>query len=175
MSNTQSWFKDFGFTMVVEEPVYELERIEFCQSQPVWTPSGYLMVRHPRKSAVKDSLSLMPLTDVKTWGRWLQSVGSCGMSLTGGIPISQEIYNTYLRHAAGKALHHRSLETGMALLAKGMHRSYGTIADRTRYSFWLAFGYTADAQIAIEQEYSKMRYTYGSNPICDAAYNLPFF
>jgi len=36
-----------GFNMVVEEPVYELEKVVFCQSQPVFDGVSWTMVPIP--------------------------------------------------------------------------------------------------------------------------------
>jgi hypothetical protein len=36
LDDLSSWFHDMGFTMKVEDPVYTIEEIEFCQTQPVF-------------------------------------------------------------------------------------------------------------------------------------------
>jgi len=41
-----TWFLEMGFTMKREAPVKVFEEIEFCQTHPVWTPDGYVMVRN---------------------------------------------------------------------------------------------------------------------------------
>lgn len=176
LPDVPDWFRDHGFTMVVEPPVYEIEKIEFCQSQPVWTPEGYLMVRNPRKAAIKDSISLVPLESETVWRRWMRSVGECGLSLTGGIPVCQDIYQSYIRHAAeATELYHNAMQSGMRMLARGMHRKYQRVHERTRYSFDIAFGITPDEQLAIEAEFRRMAYTYEKPPMRSESYSLPWF
>jgi hypothetical protein len=176
LPSVPDWFRNHGFTMVVEPPVYELEKVEFCQSQPVWTPEGYLMVRNPRKAAVKDSISLVPLSSETVWRRWMRSVGECGLSLTGGIPVCQDIYQSYIKHASGATrLYHNSMQSGIQMLSRGMHRKYQRVHERTRFSFDIAFGITPDEQLAFEEKYRTMDYTYVDPPLRFESLSLPWF
>jgi len=151
------WFHEMGFTMKVEDPVYNLEQIVFCQSQPIWTPQGYIMVRDPRTAISKDCLSLKPLDNPKTARRWFAAVSIGGLSLTGGIPIWQEFYNTLAR-SAGDAipLTDPTLDTGLARLARNMTRRYQDIHDKTRCSYWIAFGIDPSEQVVAEEHYRRI-------------------
>jgi len=99
----------------------------------------------------KDALALKPLDNHKVFKRWMRSIGLCGMALTGGVPVMQEYYQAYLR-AAGQAkpLTDPTLVSGMEMLSRGMKRSYSTIHELTRVSFWRAFGISPDMQHALE-------------------------
>jgi len=158
----KEWFLKLGFSMTVEEPVYELERIEFCQAHPIFDGHSYTMVRN-MKSFHKDSISLLPLTSQRVLKAWLGAVGDGGMSLTGGIPIWQDFYDLYQRSAgalsskrrrrgASRLLDTGAMETGMLMAARGMTRSYGDVSPEARYSFWLAHGVQPDHQRAIEEK-----------------------
>jgi hypothetical protein len=148
----EAWFHDFGFKMKVEEPAYVFEHIEFCQSRPVFDGRGWIMVRNPHTSLSKDACCV-----VKDYGwgpaarLWLGAVGECGLAMTGGIPVLQEYYSAFLRHAEGRR---RDLtvvsETGMAMLSRGCTRRYTDISDDARVSFWLAFGVSPTQQRAYE-------------------------
>lgn len=153
--NLQRWFLRFGFNMKIEKPVDVFEQIEFCQTRPVWTPEGWIMVRNVPTSIAKDCLSLKPLDNYKLYKRWVASVGMCGLSLTGGVPIVQEFYQSLIRSAQGAKplVGETTLETGFARLAIGMKRKYTEVDPMTRVSFWRAFGITPDKQIAYEKEY----------------------
>jgi hypothetical protein len=48
------WFDKMGYTMESEGVVDIFEKISFCQTKPVWTPSGYKMVRNPSTAIAKD-------------------------------------------------------------------------------------------------------------------------
>lgn len=158
----REWFLQLGFNMTVELPVYDLERLEFCQAKPIFDGFEYTMVRNLR-AFTKDACVLIPINSEKTMASWLGAVGDAGMSLTGGIPIWQEFYSV-MQRSAGEAssarrrkgaafLNQSAFETGMMMSAKGMERKYGEVSARARFSFWLAFGITPDHQEALEAQY----------------------
>jgi hypothetical protein len=159
------WFLEMGFSMKVEEPVYDIEGIEFCQTHPIFTPDGYVMVRNFPKAVSKDCLSLKELSAPRVCKAWIDAVGQGGLSLTGGIPVYQDFYSSYIRIASGIKLprqrlsrnrHHvpdAGIGGGMAWLSRGMSRHYQPIDPRTRHSFYIAFGTTPDEQMLLEQVY----------------------
>ncbi|QKN22666.1 RNA-dependent RNA polymerase [Erysiphe necator associated tombus-like virus 8] len=167
-----AWFTDMGFTMVVEPPAYELEHVDFCQSRPVWTPSGYIMCRNPHTALVKDTVCLKRIDCEANWRSWTRSVGECGMSLAGGIPMFQAFYGAYLRSAGDAKINkmHKA-EGGLKLASAGMHRKEQEIDDFTRLSFYAAWGILPDAQVVAEKEYSAMLLDYHdpeplAEPLC---------
>lgn len=153
------WFLNMGFSMQVENPVYDLEAVEFCQTHPVWVgpdPRHYVMVRHPHYAIAKDSMCLQSYGTVPLFKGWLHAVGTGGLSATGGIPVFQDFYSAYLR--AGE--YHRSVVDGQSwgvrCLSRGMNRGYSPVHPRTRYSFWLAYGYTPPEQLVLEEHYKHL-------------------
>jgi len=164
-STMADFFLRKGFTMVCEKAVYELEHIDFCQGSPVWTPEGYIMVRNPRTALVKDTISLTKFESERHWKRWMASVSDCGLSLAGGIPVMQEFYACLGRSSGGAKRFEKGPGGGLEHLSRGMRREYGEIAERTRYSFWLAFGLTPAEQLATEHLYADVRLDYGSNQL----------
>jgi len=146
-----NWFLEMGFTMKVEEPAYEFEHIEFCQTQPVWTPDGWLMVRNPNKAISKDLVSLLNLD--QCFGAYCHAVGSCGLAAYGGIPIYQDFYSNLLSSGkiTGLATDNNSVGRGLRYLSQGMSRTYASIHPRTRASFCFAFGITPDEQVLLEE------------------------
>lgn len=160
------WFLEMGFSMKVEKPVYDIEGIEFCQTHPVFVAGSYIMVRNFPKSISKDCLSLKELNSAKVCRDWLDAVGQGGLSLTGGIPVYQDFYSSYIRIASGITVpktrqsskrRHRApdveLTGGLAWLSKNMNRHYQQISPETRHSFYLAFGVTPDEQLNLESFY----------------------
>lgn len=146
LSNLSMYARSLGHDLKVESPKYVFEEIEFCQSQPIWVPSDeggkWIMVRQVPKSIAKDAICIKPLTTPQLAKRWAKAVGQGGLSLTGGIPIVQELYRAYERLGGDEKplLNDPTQETGLALLAKGMKREYGPVHWLTRVSFWRAFG-----------------------------------
>jgi hypothetical protein len=145
-----------GFQIVLEDPVDCLERIDFCQSNPVCVDGSYRMVRSPDKAREKDSISLLHHQNVDSIRKWLAAVGECGMALCSGVPVMQELYTAYLRFGkASKIASAMGMDTGASFLARGMNSTYKRVAPSTRDSFYAAFNITPDEQIALENQYKR--------------------
>jgi len=159
-NNLSAWFLQMGFNMTIEKPVFEIEHIEFCQSNPIWTPEGYIMVRNIHKALSKDCLSIKPLNNPKIARRWLSAVGQGGVSLTGGIPIWQIFYNRLhiLSEGATALENDPTQETGLKFLMKGMRRQVSDVHPQTRASFFAATGILPDLQVAIEHQLKNLNF-----------------
>lgn len=151
--NLHQWFLMMGFSMKVEDPVYHIERISFCQTSPIWTPLGYTMVRDPHIAFAKDSVSIHQWTDKAQWQGYLGVLGKGGLSLTSGIPMWQSFYHRMVRCSGGKVIKsHVYEESGLAMLAKNMEGGVREVHPLTRESFRVAFGIDSDYQVVIERE-----------------------
>jgi len=150
-----------GFSMTVEDPVYELEHVVFCQCQPVFDGHKYVMVRDPRTAISKDCVAIKPLDNMKVYQSWCSAVGHGGISLTGGIPVWQNFYQTFVRASNGaKQLIDSTLEGGLQMMSRGMLREMDRVDDHCRLSFWRAFGVTPESQLAIEDIYDAHKTDY---------------
>lgn len=153
MADLSEWFLEMGFTMKVGKPVDVFEQIEFCQTQPVYDGSRWVMCRNPRVCMPKDCVSLLPMEQGNCAAAWMTAVGECGISLAGGIPVLQEFYCALLRGGCGhrmkKGIH---METGFFRLAKDMDRTVGEVSVSARVSFWRAFGVTPTDQMFMEDK-----------------------
>jgi hypothetical protein len=153
----QKWYAQFGMEMKIESVTDILERIEFCQSHPVYNGEYYVMVRNYPSSTCKDSISVKPLPTDLLQRRYLRSVGECGLSLTSGIPVVQEFYQAMIRIAGDvDPLTDPSMETGMTWLAVGLNPLYKPPCDEARVSFCMAFGITPAHQVALEEIYENL-------------------
>lgn len=153
----QEYFTEMGFVMVTEEPVYELEKISFCQAQPVYDGVSYVMVRDPRTCISKDCFSLKPWGNSKEYESWIAAVGNSGSALAGGIPVLHSFYKSLVRagrNAKPLSLKDPALIGGLYWSSKGMNRSKYAVSDEARFSFWRAFGITPDAQEILEKQYN---------------------
>jgi hypothetical protein len=172
-SGLEDWFLEMGFNMVVEEPVYTLEKVVFCQSQPVYDGTNYIMVRDPRSSIPKDCLAVKPLDNPKIFEKWCAAVGLGGMSLTGGIPVWQNFYRAIIVSSHGqKPLTDPTLK-GQFYSAKGMDRLFREPTDECRFSFYLAFGIHPEEQLASEVYYDSVDLTWGADELKTKYVNLP--
>lgn len=149
-----SHFDALGFVMKVEPIVRVLEELVFCQTQPVYDGVKWRMVRDPRVCLSKDLYVADRVCAYRHLKAQLYAIGSCGLSLTGGLPVLQEFYYSLQRHGSkGKAVDHNFLESGFMRLSYGMTESYRLVTDVARVSFCRAFGIVPDLQIAMERAY----------------------
>jgi hypothetical protein len=162
MEGFDEWFLEFGYRMTVEKPVTCLEHVEFCQMHPVRGPYGYTMVRNIRTALAKDTVTVLPVTNEGAARTWFKAVGQCGLSLASGIPMMQNFYQLYDRQSTktSKVSEHGAMQTGMAMLARDMEHRYSVPTSDTRYSFWLAFGFTPDEQRAYEYKFDNYQIDY---------------
>jgi len=150
------WFLEMGFTMKVEEPVRVFEKIEFCQTHPLWTPSGWVMCRDGLVAMAKDCHSVLPLEQRTMALGYATAVGECGLAMAGGVPVFQEFYLALLRMGRGVRIgKHPALESGFARLSAGMARKVADVDDNTRVSFWEAFGILPSLQVQLEEALRK--------------------
>ncbi len=146
--------RNLGFTMVIEKPVFELEEIEFCQTHPVCVDGEWRMVRNFHSAREKDSMCLFPLDNPGARKSWLYAVGECGLALTSGVPIFQELYTGYMRN--GRPSHMSEavfMQSGSRMMSQGMEAKFTPVSAGTRVSFFKAFGITPDEQVALEKYY----------------------
>lgn len=153
-----SFFLDFGLTMKVEGQTDQLEKIEFCQSQPVFDGANYIMVRDPRVCLDKDLLSVKPVHSLTEWKRQCTAIAECGLALAGHMPVLCSFYS--MLHQGIKV--DRELETGMDYLARGLVGKRRVPTESSRVSFFVAFGITPDEQIALEEHYDTITPEYRS-------------
>lgn len=150
------WFLEMGFRMVAEEPVYELHMIEFCQMHPIEIGEECRMVRNIPTALRKDTLTVHDVSNAATREKWCTAVGTCGLWLTGGVPIVQDFYQTYQRIGCmrqSKILNDPTFATGMRLMAKGMEEHYREPDAWTRVQVFEAWGVTPDEQTELEAYY----------------------
>lgn len=150
-------FEEFGFRLEVEEPVFELEHLEFCQMNPVYDGVDWRMVRKTCSALQKDTMSLIPFTSEKLLRKWLYSVGECGLALCSGMPVMQSFYEMYCR--LGKPSNIGSatyMECGARQLARGLEAVVRKVSDAARYSYYLASGITPVEQMGLEKYYSSI-------------------
>jgi len=149
----------FGFDVVLENPVYTMEKIEFCQTHPVMLDDvNCVMTRNPGICFSKDSISIIDISQEDVAKRWARAIGECGLSLTSGIPVCQNFYRHLMKYSNTSLGAHPALETGFSRLAVGMGPGlYKTPTAAARVSFYKAFGLSPEAQKALESYYDHLQ------------------
>jgi hypothetical protein len=156
-SGLDYWFNDMGFRMTVEKPVYIFSQVEFCQMKPILTLSGWRMVRNFDVAREKDSLSIIPLQADSTFRKWIYAVGEGGLALTSGVPVFQAMYLMYMRNGAPSNIHlHPGMQSGARIMSVGMQKKSSHVSALARATFFEAWGYTPDEQIALEEYYDSL-------------------
>lgn len=160
------WFHSMGFNLALEDPVDVFEKISFCQTNPVWTPSGWVMVRTGLASLVKDVTSYVGLPSEKAVRTYFSEIGVMGLSCAGGIPVAQEVYNQLAAIGEGRRTKSQ-ITSGLKWISAGMTRTYGPVHPLTRVSYWRAFGIAPAMQEALEEEVRTWSFAYDrSEPVC---------
>lgn len=156
MSPLSKWFLEMGFNMTVEDPVYQFDQIEFCQTKPIWGGDYWIMCRNPYTAITKDSVMLKRWDTEALFRGWLDAVGTGGLALTGQLPVFQELYQLYRRSGMWRKISEDLLPWNLRCMKEGVNREYGHVHPETRASFYWAFGMTPDEQVVLEKHYRKM-------------------
>lgn len=164
LSNSAAWFLDFGYTMKVEPPVRVFERIEFCQTQPVYDGNQYVMCRKPQVVMTKDFTSLKNVNTVGAWRFYCQAISDCGIAAYGNIPVLGAMYNV-LNVGGRRSKKFKELNGGLEWMAHGMTNTLTEPHYLSRVSFFRAFGITPDHQVGIEEWYNNQTLRYNPGPL----------
>lgn len=150
----ESWFLDFGFSMKVEAPVHVFEHIEFCRMHPVNAGDAWVMVRNPLDAIKRDCTTILSMPNLAAVSTWWKAIGDGGSAITGGIPVFQAMYAKLASHGVTSNLRNDTWLSETGFMRLRSHRTSRTVLPLTRYSFWLAFGITPDAQEEFEREFN---------------------
>lgn len=157
------WFLKLGFNIIAEAPVFEIEKIEFCQAHPIFVGPSYIMVRNLAASMAKDAYCLAKIDHANSVTAWCAAVGAAGTAMCGGVPVVDAFYSYYERSGTRNAKWEKAYgATGMTWLARGMTRRGLPILDETRLSYYVAFGVLPDMQRYLEQHFGRMTVPSGS-------------
>jgi hypothetical protein len=165
LDDLPQWFNRRGFIMKVENPVYTLEHVEFCQCKPVYLHHSYTMVRNYPTSLLKDAIIIKPMINKRLYQRYLYTIGMGGLALTSGCPINQEFYSRMIECGYPSMVDDPSLDNGFKYFSKGMEARYYEVSPKSRYSFWLAFGILPDEQVVIEAKFKELSYLFDKHPL----------
>lgn len=163
MDGIDEWFKMFGFKLTKEPAVSVFEKIEFCQTQPVYCEDGWRMVRNPFTATSKDIVSMLGWNGPVEFSQWCGAIGTCGLALCRGVPFWESFYARFKGDVSEHVID-RFQKSGLGYTSKSMN-STASITEASRYSFWLAFGLTPDEQIALEDIEVDISYGEGPTPL----------
>lgn len=174
------WFLEMGFTLTSEGVADVFERVDFCQTRPVYTSKGWVMCRSPYVGLCKDVLCKHPDMGAPERGyrRWSYQVGLAGSALADGVPVFSAAYAAMVRlgEPCARVQGFGDMESGFEHMCRGMSKAGAVISPEARVSFWRAWGITPDFQEALEGEYDKLTQFSGIRSVTSVVDNpgLPF-
>lgn len=154
--NVVPYYEKLGFKMKVEDPVFHLERVDFCQTRPVFDGRKWRMVRHIT-SIAKDCCTVINWEQLAPW--W-SAIGTCGLAVAGGIPIHNSFLKWLKRSGGdegGVRCHALWKNEGLSWYRMGLDLSHeDTVTDEARLSFQAAFGISPEMQVSLENVYDNL-------------------
>jgi len=145
-------FKNLGMTTKIEEKTSITEQIQFCQSHPVKTVTGWRMVRDYRRV-----LSRLPYTirsyQGRAWLKYAKAVMHCERVMSDGVPILNVIASSLERALANVDFDESYLDTKMLRKLDREKAFVGlSVTPEVRASYSLAFDISPEDQVALEDE-----------------------
>lgn len=155
LQGLSAWYLGYGLRMKVEEPAYEPERVEFCQSRPVFDGSQWVLVRNPSKAFNTDGFVPFTLSSTAA-SEHIRAVGLCGLSMAAGMPLFDCFYRR-LVDAGKTGRFDTALLGGLAYqhalqVRAGYYAVSRPVSPECRMSFWKAFGISPDEQCVMESQ-----------------------
>lgn len=157
LSDLRDYFLDFGFKIVSETPVEEVEHIEFCQSKPLFCNGIWRMVRNVKTCLARDVTAVNFAHDESMYLSWLYDVAGCGLAFCSDVPILGSYYKMLKRFGVEGNYHDRkdSYFNVYRTLSRGVDLVNVEPDDYGRYSFWKQTGITPDAQCELERYFDE--------------------
>jgi hypothetical protein len=160
LGDLKAYMQEFGFKIVTEEPVYEFEQIEFCQTKPVICNNVWRMVRNVRTCLFKDVTCITLGHDKNEYRRWLRDIGTCGLAVSSDVPVLGAFYRCLQRiglegqYSGSWDKEYKWYHT----MSRGASNHLQCPDDQGRYSFWLSTGITPDEQLEFERLFSRVEW-----------------
>nr|QNT38505.1 RNA-directed RNA polymerase [Soybean dwarf virus] len=160
-SHMHSWFKDYGFDMQIETPVYKIGQIEFCQSKPVKINGYYRMVRK-QESISKDAHSLISMASAEDVKTFMSATAQCGMILNSGVPVLDAFHKCLYKASGYKKVSQEAIER---IVSFGTQDKLGLRKERVeepitmdnRLSYWESFGVDPQTQVLVERYFDNLQ------------------
>lgn len=152
LQGIEGWMTKRGFRLVMEEPVYALSRVEFCQCRYVaTTPST--MVRNPLKAITQDHAWIEDRSI--TMPEVLAATGLGGLSLYGNVPVLGAYYDMLARCTRPSKKTLARLDFRSSWLRDATFTgAYAEPSEASRYAMWESWGISPGEQRALERDFA---------------------
>lgn len=166
-------FAEYGFSVRVDQTTDTFEKLDFCQTRPVWTPYGYKMCRDPAKALGTDCVSVRDMP-VKAIPKHRAAVAACGLAVASDMPLFRSYYKRMAEHQPDVKADLGIFGERNRELMEGT-RNYHEITVETRNSFARAWGISPSIQVEMERVARSINFvdSFGSTSLCvDTAHTL---
>lgn len=151
LSGITHWMARRGFRLVMEDPVYCINHVEFCQSRFVGVQPP-TMVRNPLKAICQDHAWIEDRSI--SHAEVLAATGLGGLSLYGNIPVLGAYYDMLARTTVPSKRTLGRLDFRSSWLRDATFGGvYAEPSEHARYQFWLTFGISPGEQRAHEANF----------------------
>jgi hypothetical protein len=155
-------FLEFGHEVKFESLAYEMEEVLHCQSRPILTANGYMMIRNPSKTLSNCLTAFRHFHEPRGGMKVMKSIAQCELVLNRGVPVLQTYAENLLRvlkEVAFAKLPPDSTLHRRATLEAGANWSTTRgipITSEARISFEKAWGWPLEAQLLAEDTFSRI-------------------
>lgn len=175
LDTLESYFKDFGFNIVREKPVYVFEKVEFCQSKPVYSNGIWRMTRNVKTCLIKDLTCLTLGHNENEYRKWLKDVGACGLATAHDVPILGAFYRMLDRMGVdGKYSGSWDNEFKWHKLSSRnvVSKNLALPDPEARCSFWLSTDISPDQQLVVETYFNQVDWGINKRQLIDKIHYL---
>lgn len=166
MADLSEVFERFGFKLTLEEPVSEFEKVEFCQTRPLFSNGVWRMVRNVSTCLAKDTTVVNLGHDVINYRKRLWHIGECGLAVCADVPVLGDFYRMLKRF--GVEVDSTYNKYDYYSVASRNARTPGTRPDNdSRLSFWIQTGITPDEQAELEAHFSQSQWAPDKRQLID--------
>lgn len=151
-----SFVQHMGFVLKMEDPVYEIEHMSFCQLRPINIGDDkYVLSREWPRCVSKDTVVIHSCKNREYFLQYMASIGVGGVKMCKGIPILQSWY-LFLSKLSTPLSDRILTDLCLNMWVEGLEFHEQPITDQARLSFYKAFNITPEAQIAMEDYYKNL-------------------
>lgn len=154
-------FRDFGHELKLENRALIMEKVVFCQSQPIYCADGWRFVRNPTKSLNTTFVGIRHYQHRKAVRKLAAQIGDCELALTSGVPIMGAFAEMLIR-VAGDCKVPVDRASSLWIKASRERRYLRNQSTRqpvtwaARESFDLAFGMDSQQQVFLESWFESL-------------------
>lgn len=151
LSGIEGWMAKRGFKLVMEEPVFCINQVEFCQCRYMGTVPP-TMVRNPMKAITQDHAWIEDRSI--RYCEVLAATGLGGLSLYGNIPVLGAYYDMLARTTRPSSSTLKRLDFRSSWLRDATDDGvFAAPSEEARYQFWLTWGMSPGEQRAHEDNF----------------------